>query len=175
MRIAEATEGDAARVLEIEREAFAASDVADLVSDLLGDPTAKPLLSLLAWEGDEAVGHIMFTPATLDGAHKPSVSILAPLAVIPRAQRRGVGAALIESGVGRLARSGVDLVFVLGHPDYYPRHGFVPAIPLGLDAPYPVSPPEAWMVRELSPGHAGRIRGTVVCAEALNHPEHWRE
>lgn len=163
------------RVLEIEREAFAASDVADLVADLLEDPTAKPFLSLLAWERDEAVGHIMFTPARFDGVDGASISILGPLAVIPRAQRRGVGAALIAAGLERLARSGVDLVFVLGHPDYYPRHGFAPAIPLGFDAPYPISPPEAWMVRQLSEGAVGRFRGTVVCADALDHPEHWRE
>lgn len=175
MHITEATPGDLARVLEIEREAFASSDVAELVSELLEDPTAKPLLSLLAWERDEAVGHIMFTPAKLDGARKPSISILGPLAVVPHAQRRGVGTALIECGVERLARSGVDLVFVLGHPDYYPRHGFAPAIPVGLDAPYPISPPEAWMVRELSMGYVGRVRGTILCADALNHPEHWRE
>ena len=175
MRIAEATSADVAHVLMVEREAFGEPDVAELVADLLEDATAQPLLSLLAWEGDEAVAHIMFTPANLTGADNLTVWILAPLAVIPSFQRRGIGGSLIENGIERLAGSGVDLVFVLGHPEYYPRHGFVPAIPLGLDAPYPISPQEAWMVRALRPGILGRVRGAVACAEALDRPEHWRE
>lgn len=175
MRIAEASATDVEQVLSVEREAFGATDVADLVADLLEDPTAQPLLSLLAWEGERAVGHIMFTPATLVGDATLSVWILAPLAVLPSAQRRGVGGALIENGIGRLEAGGADLVFVLGHPDYYPRHGFEPAIPLGLDAPYPITPPEAWMVRALRSDLLGRVRGVIRCAEALDRPEHWRE
>ncbi len=175
MRIVEASSADEARVLMVEREAFGGSEVAELVADLLEDVTAQPLLSLLAWEADEAVGHIMFTPATLKGADDQSVSILAPLAVVPRFQGRGIGGSLIEHGVERLMKSGVDLVFVLGHPGYYPRHGFIPAIPLGLEAPYEISPRDAWMVRALRPGIVGRVTGTIACADALNHPEHWRE
>jgi putative acetyltransferase len=173
--IAEASQEDVVRVLAVEREAFGTSDEADLVSDLLDDSTARPLLSLLAWEEDEAVGHILFTTATLAGADDLTVSILAPLAVVPHAQRRGIGGRLIEHGVEHLAQAGVDLVFVLGHPDYYPRHGFVPAIPLGFEAPYPITPQEAWMVRALRPGLVGDVRGTIVCAEVLDHPEYWRE
>ncbi len=175
MRIAEASPADEASVLLVEREAFGASDVADLVSDLLVDATARPMLSLLAWEAEEPIGHIMFTSATVVGAEDLVVSILAPLAVVPDSQGCGVGGSLIEDGVERLAESGVDLVFVLGHPGYYPRHGFVPAAPLGLEAPYPISPQEAWMVRALRPNVVGRVRGTISCADALNHPEHWRE
>ena len=175
VRIAEAGPVDVADVLRVEREAFGANDVAELVADLLEDATAQPLLSLLAWEAGEAVGHVLFTPAALVGAEDLSVSILAPLAVVPHVQGRGIGASLIEHGVERLGASGVDLVFVLGHPGYYPRHGFVPAIPLGLEAPYTITPPEAWMVRALRPGILGQVQGTIVCADALNLPEHWRE
>lgn len=175
MLIAEASQEDVVRVLTVEREAFGGSDEADLVTALLNDPTARPLLSLLAWEGDEAVGHILFTKATLTGADDLTVSILAPLAVVPHAQRRGIGGRLIEHGVEHLSQAGVDLLFVLGHPDYYPRHGFVPAIPFGLEAPYPITPQEAWMVRALRPGLVGDVRGSIACAEALDRPEYWRE
>ncbi len=175
MTISEASATDAESVLLVEREAFGEPDVADLVADLLEDPTARPLLSLLAREGDKPVGHIMFTTARLEGSPQSSVSILAPLAVVPDSQGRGIGGDLIEHGIERLTKQGVDLVFVLGHPGYYPRHGFVPAIPLGLAAPYPISPPEAWMVRELRPGLLGQVRGTIACANALDRPEHWRE
>jgi putative acetyltransferase len=175
MQISEASSTDTKSVLLVENEAFGEPSVADLVSELIGDPTARPVLSLLAREGDDAVGHIMFTSARLDGAPTVSASILAPLAVVPGFQRRGVGARLIEVSVERLAASGVELLFVLGHPEYYPRHGFVPAIPLGLLAPYPIHPEEAWMVRALRPGLLGEVQGTVRCADAMNRPEHWRE
>lgn len=176
MRIVEARASDIDVVLEVERVAFGEDDVASLVRNLADDPSARPLLSLLAYVGDRPVGHIMFTAARLQGAQDATpVSLLAPLAVVPDAQRQGVGGRLIEHGVRRLSESGVGLVFVLGHPGYYPRHQFEPAMPLGLTAPYPISPEEAWMVRELRPGILGRVRGTVVCADALSKPEHWRE
>ena len=176
MRIVEATAADFEDVLSVERQAFGEDDVADLVRDLVGDPSARPLLSLLARDHERAVGHVMFTAARLEGTlREVSVSILAPLAVVPDAQRRGIGGHLIEEGVRRLSESGVELVFVLGHPGYYPRHGFAPASRLGLAAPYPISPEEAWMVRALRPGLLGCVHGVVTCADAMNRPEHWRE
>lgn len=176
MRIVEASASDLEHVLEVERLAFGEDGVANLVRDLVDDPSARPLLSLLAWDRNRPVGHIMFTAARLQGASSDvTVSILAPLAVAPDAQREGLGGRLIEDGVRRLGESGVDLVFVLGHPSYYPRHGFEPASRLGLAAPCPISPEDAWMVRALRSSVIGRARGTVACAEALDRPEHWRE
>jgi len=177
MRIFEATDSDLEAALSVERAAFGDDgEVATLVSALVDDPSARPLLSLLAWDGERPVGHILFTAARLAGAPRDVVvSILAPLAVVPDAQRKSVGGRLIAHGIQRLRESGVALVFVLGHPEYYPRHGFAPAHPEGLVAPYPISPQDAWMVRELRPGVLGSVRGTVVCAEAMDRPEHWRE
>jgi len=163
-------------VLSVVRKAFGEDEVATLVSDLVDDSSARPLLSLLAWDGERPIGHIMFTAARLQGASRDAVvSILAPLAVVPDAQRKGVGGSLIARGVERLCVTGVDLVFVLGHPEYYPRHGFAPARAEGLAAPYPISPEEAWMVRELRQGILGSVQGTVICAKAMNKPEYWRE
>ena len=145
---------------------------------LLNDPSARPLYSLLAFNDDRAVGHVLFTSAHLEGPRKNIfLSILAPLAVIPDFQKQGVGGKLIERGLQHLAHYGVDLVFVLGHPDYYPRYGFKPAGVQGFEAPYPI--PEkhanAWMVQELHPGVIGSVSGKVRCADMLNKPEHWRE
>ena len=176
MRITEAQDADLESVLSVERAAFGGNEEAELVRDLLGDPTAQPLLSLLAWEDGRAVGHILFTAARLEGASRDiAVAILAPLAVVPEAQRRGVGGGLIEDGVQRLREAGVELVFVLGHPEYYPRHGFAPAGDLGLAAPYPITPQEAWMVKELGSDVLGSVQGTITCAEAMDKPEYWRE
>jgi len=178
MKILEATDSDLNDVLFVEKEAFGYVKESNLVKDLLSDPSAKPLYSLLAFSDDRAVGHILFTSARLENTQNDlSISILAPLAVIPGFQKRGVGGKLIERGLQHLTDSGVDLVFVLGHPDYYPRYGFKPAGVQGFEAPYPI-PEEhanAWMVQELRPGVIGRVSGKVRCADMLNKPEHWRE
>ncbi len=176
MHIIEATPPDLDDVLLVEREAFGGDEEAGLVRDLLNDRSAQPVLSLLARERERPVGHILFSAARIEGPREgASASILAPLAVVPGAQRRGIGGRLIEHGMLRLGEWGVDLVFVLGHPGYYPRHGFEPASRHGLDAPYPISPEEAWMVRPLREGVLGRVTGSVACAEAMDRPEYWRE
>ena len=176
LTITEARDAALPDVLAVERTAFGSNTEPALVQDLLGDPSARPLLSLLAWDGEKAVGHILFSAVRWeDPACTISASLLAPLAVAPEAQGRGVGGALIERGAALLTESGVELVFVLGHPGYYPRCGFEPAFPQGLAAPYPISPAEAWMVRALRPGLLGTVRGTVVCADTMNRPEYWRE
>ena len=178
MDIEEASDSDTPDVLFVERAAFGRDDEAELVQALLRDPTAQPRLSLLAREGDRPVGHVLFTAARVEDASYPgSMAILAPLAVLPDAQRRGIGRALVERGLELLRRAGIDLVFVLGHPDYYPRLGFEPAGRLGLSAPFPIPDEnaDAWMVQALQPNVIGSVRGTVSCADTMNRPELWSE
>ena len=178
MQIRSAGPEDRAAALAVEAAAFSTPAEAELVAALLEDPSAVPVVSLLAEVDGVAVGHILFTGATVtgDGA-APSASILAPLAVIPEAQGQGVGRALIEAGIEALGARDVSLVFVLGHIGYYPRAGFRPALPFGLDPPYGIDTAvsDAWMVREIRPGVLGFVRGTVRCADALMLPEFWRE
>ena len=176
--IRESTQETLADVEAVERAAFGGEEEAKLALDLIGDPTARPVISLLAYRGEEPVGHILFTRAVLEGSPRGvSCSILAPLAVAPADQRMGVGGELTREGLRRLAEIDVDLVFVLGHPSYYPRHGFTPAGRQGLVAPYPIpeKDAEAWMVQELVPGILGTVSGTVRCAETMDRPEYWRE
>ena len=178
MLIRETGATDRNAILAVETAAFAADPtVPVLVADLLDDPSTLPLLSLIALEDDKAVGHILFTATRLDPPAALSTAILAPLAVIPEEQNRGIGGALIRAGLERLRQAGVALVFVLGHPEYYPRYGFEPAGRLGFEAPYaiPDEHADAWMVQALRPGVIGAVSGKVVCADALNKPEHWRE
>jgi putative acetyltransferase len=172
----EASDTDCDEVLRIHRLAFGREDEALLVEKLLHDPSAQPSLSLLAVEGGAGVGHALFTTVGLDAAMgQASCAILAPLAVLPAWQRRGVGRGLIEAGCDVLAQRGVELVFVLGDPGYYTRCGFGSAIPLGLRAPYAIEPEAAWMVRALRPGVLGAIAGTVRCALTLAEEHYWRE
>lgn len=190
IQIRQTTDSETPAICDLIKAAFGGeqgSEVAQLTLDLLADPSAQPLLSLVATAqrteiGAPPLGHILFTHAMLhasgaSSAPIPSAAILAPLAVRPDTQSQGIGGRLIADGLARLTAAGVDLVFVLGHPDYYPRYGFVPAGSLGFDAPYPI-PPEhasAWMVQALRPGLLGHVRGQIACAHALDELRHWRE
>ncbi len=178
MDIREATEADLSKVLFVEQAAFGHEEEANLVKDLLSDASANPSLSLLAFADNQAIGHILFTAARLQGTQSDvSISLLAPLAVLPDYQRQGVGGQLIKEGLARLSAAHVDLVFVLGHPDYYPRYGFNPAGVQGFQAPYPIPKQDAgaWMVQELSAGAIDSVSGTIQCAKMLDKAEYWRE
>ena len=178
MKIRETSTADLNAIMHVESLAFGHDKESRLARDLLNDTSAKPILSLLAFDGHRAVGHILFTSARLAKSRlSTSIRLLAPLAVIPDTQRQGIGGKLIERGLQLLAKSKVDLVFVLGHPEYYPRHGFQPAGRLGFEAPYPIPDEcaDAWMVQALRPEIIGLASGRIVCADALNKPEYWRE
>jgi putative acetyltransferase len=177
MNIREALDSDLENVLFVERVAFDSDEEADLVKDLIGDPSAKPLVSLLAFQDGLPVGHILFTKARLQPKAPLLVSILAPLAIIPEFQNRGIGRKLIENGLQILSESGFHLVFVLGYPEYYRRFGFESAGERGFDAPYYLldKNADAWMVKALHPGVFKRASGKVICADILNRPEYWHE
>lgn len=181
MLVRKSTDADRIAIIRLHREAFGpeeGEEVAALANDLLDDPTARPLLSLLAEENGVLLGHVLFTTVNVgDGDRLVPGQILAPLGVLPEAQGGGIGGELINAGLEQLRACGVGLVFVLGHPAYYPRFGFKPAGVLGLKAPYPipVEVADAWMVQELNPGYLGRVKGTVHCSDVLDRPEHWRE
>ena len=178
INIRKAIDSDLENVLLVERLAFGSEEEAELVRQLLLDETAKPLVSLLAFENNLAVGHILFTKVYLQNNEvDDSCMILAPLAVIPDFQKSGIGSKLIETGLKILSKSGTDLVFVLGYPEYYSRFGFEPATCLGLEAPYPIPSKheDAWMVKSLHSEVIDFVSGKVVCANTLNKPEYWIE
>ena len=120
----------------------------------------------------------MFTKAVITNTdYSIAAQILAPLAILPNKQKRGIGEKLINQGLRILKESGTELVFVLGHSTYYPRCGFIPAGAQGFDAPYPIPEKnaEAWMVKELKGGALDNNSGNVQCSNVLNEPQHWRE
>lgn len=181
IKIRESAAADRESIEMMHLDAFGEAEgreVSRLAGDLFEDPTAWPLLSLVAEDNGRILGHVLFTAVRIVGGAEPVPgSILAPLGVSPGTQGRGIGGKLVRAGLERLRAQGVGPVFVLGHPEYYPRFGFEPAGRLGLDAPYPIPEEheDAWMVQELNPGFLGRVTGTVACAEVLDRPEHWAE
>ena len=151
--IRETVPADLAAIVEVHKKGFGYDKEAGLTAELLSDPTAEPAVSLLALRDGEAVGHILFTRCRIAGAEpdRPLFYILAPLAVVPSCQKQGVGRLLIAEGLQLLRERGAKLVFVLGHKEYYR------------------------MAQALTNEGFSGPKGRVVCADALNRPEHWRE
>lgn len=102
--------------------AFADGDEAALVERLR--TMGGLAVSLVAERNGEVVGHIAFSPAKIDGREGPWYQ-LAPVSVRPDLHKQGIGSALIVAGIERLKALGAETCLVLGHPDYYPRFGFV--------------------------------------------------
>lgn len=155
---AERTE-DIPAVRRVNELTFGRQNEAALVDALRAG--ANPQVSLVAVEDGEVVGHIFFSPVSIESEDADSSAMgLAPMAVVPEYQRQGVGSRLVREGLRACLRVGCDVVVVLGHPEYYPRFGFVPASRKGLRCEYEV-PDEAFMVTELKPGALGGRRGLV--------------
>ncbi len=107
------------------------------------------MLSLAAFEGDTLVGHVIFTTCGTEGSPEDG-ALLAPLGVIPRLQKHGLGKALVRAGFGRLRDRGTAQVFVLGDPSYYQRFGFRPEKNVQPPYPLPAEWADAWQFATLS-------------------------
>jgi putative acetyltransferase len=146
-------EKDRTAVHAVNVSAFDTPLEADLVDALRG--RAEPVVSLVAEDNGAILGHIMFSPVSLSGHPALRIMGLAPMAVAPVRQRRGIGSALVRAGLEQCKQLGFCAVVVLGHPAYYPRFGFTSSTRFGIGCEYDV-PEEAFMVVEL---HAGFLRG----------------
>ncbi len=146
--------------------AFGRPDEALLVERILASDRAVPELSLVAEEGGEVVGHVLFSHVDVLTDHGArQVLALAPLAIRPDRQRQGIGTALTEAGLAAAGKLNEPLVVVLGHRDYYPRFGFVPSDELGITPP-PDYPQSDFFALPL-PAYDPAIRGQVVYPPAF--------
>jgi putative acetyltransferase len=149
---------DASQVRRVNEQAFGRPGEAALVDALRG---GQDTLSLVAVSDASVVGHVFFTPVRIETSRGTFLATgLGPMAVAPAWQRRGVGTALVRAGVETCRRRGDGMIVVLGHPDFYPRFGFVRASTRGLRFEHPV-PDAAFMVLELRAGAREARRGVV--------------
>lgn len=141
--------------------------VADLVDDLRAAVAKGEGLSLVAEEGDEVVGHLMFTSSLLDAPRRlVSVQVLSPVGVLPAWQRQGIGSAMIRRGLELLVDRAVPVVFLEGSPQYYSRFGFEPGAEQGFRKPSLRIPDAAFQARRL-PSYEPWMTGTLVYAETF--------
>jgi putative acetyltransferase len=152
MEIRREDERDLEQVYALNAAAFNGEDESKLIEKLRG---VDGYISFVAVEGDTVIGHISFSPVTLNDEPTRFIG-LAPMSVLPGRQKQGIGSRLIAAGLEACVLAGHEAVFVLGHADYYPRLGFTTAADLGFSSEYPV-PPEHFMALELVAGSlAGR-------------------
>lgn len=150
---------DSAAVIAINERAFAGTDESGLVEAI--KQSGRPVISLIACSSGTPVGHIFFSPIQIR-SEGPTIATLAlaPMAVLPAFQRRGIGTLLVEAGIKECARQGCQVVVVVGHPTFYSRFGFGPANGMGLRSVYS-SVGDAFMALELSEGVLAGRTGVV--------------
>ena len=160
------TEADKAAVFDINASALPTDAEARLVDSLR--MSADPFVSLVAVDNQDIVGHIMFTPVTLEPFDQLQLMGLALMAVSPSLQRRGIGTELVKAGLQRCEGLDIGAVAILGNPEYYPRFGFRPSSEWSIKSEYDV-PENVFMLLELSVDslqkHRGILRYNVAFAD----------
>jgi putative acetyltransferase len=118
--------GDEESIDRVNCSAFGSMNEANIVRLMrVYHPAFDSRYSITAWDGDTMIGHALFTPARIRLVGQTVKALaLGPIAVLPEKQRKGVGGQLIRHGheLGKL--DGFALVFLYGHPSYYPKHGY---------------------------------------------------
>jgi putative acetyltransferase len=153
------TPEDITAIHHIHTAAFGRPNEAELVDALRRNNALT--ISLVAVQDGRLVGHIAFSPVTITSSTATIEALgLAPMAVLPAYQRRGIGSQLVEAGLTTCHLTPYGVVVVLGHPSYYPRFGFTPAKPLGIVWEHD-APDEAFMVQEIKEGALAQSRGVV--------------
>lgn len=146
-----------AAIRAVNEAAFGQRDEADLVEQLRAEGQA--LASIVAEVEGRIVGHLLFSRAWIDGPNDTvPVVALAPMAVLPEHQQRGIGGRLIRHGLDLLRGQGEKIVIVVGHPDYYPSFGFSSKRAEMIESPFPKN---AFMALELKTGALDGIAGKV--------------
>jgi len=152
-------EGDYRAIRAVNIAAFDTAVEACLVEVLRQQ--ARPLVSIVAEESGNVIGHIMFSPVTHSNHPDLNIMGLGPMSVVPSRQRAGIGSTLVREGLNECKNLGFAAVVVLGHPSYYPRFGFSPASTFDIRSEYDV-PDEVFMAMELQPntlnGKSGIVR-----------------
>lgn len=153
-------------VFTLIKQAFKSMDLGDnkeqfLVERLRNSSAFIPELSLIAEVEDEIVGHILLTKIKIINEQSESDSlVLAPVSVVPKFQRRGIGGLLIKHAHKIAKEMNFKSVILLGHADYYPKFGYVQAHKFGIELPFD-APKENCLAIELTKNGLEGISGTV--------------
>lgn len=119
-------------------------------------------VSLVAVDDGQIVGHIFFSPVFATGENGSGQAMgLGPMAVAPERQRQGIGSLLVHAGIDAMRKRNCPFIIVLGHPEYYPRFGFVSASRHGLSCQWEGVPDAAFMILILDADAIAGVSGTI--------------
>ena len=169
MIIRQETENDYEITEQVIEEAFKDLEFSDKNEHLLVQRLRKcnafiPELSIVAEKDNQILGHILFTKMIIQGPEEIESLILAPVAVLPEFQKKGIGGKLIQEGLLRAKELGFESVILFGHPTYYPKFGFEKASKWGLQSPMAV-PDEVFMAIELKKDALNGKSGIIQFSE----------
>ena len=146
--------------------------VADFTVNLLNENHPVKIISIVATENSEIIGHVAFSPVYLESNNEHFGYILAPLAISPEFQRNNTGSSLVNYGLDMISGMGPFIVFVYGDPQYYSRFGFSVDMARNFIPPFELQFPEGWHALILNdaviPGG-----GNITCVDSLHDPELW--
>ena len=146
LKIRQENKADFIEVYEINTLAFGQENEAKLVNNLRESEAFVPELSLVATIDNKIVGHTLFSRIVIiDNNQNEFESLaLAPIAVRPEFQQKGIGGQLIRAGLDKARELNFKSVIVLGHEYYYPKFGFVPTDKWKIKAPFNVPTNRLW-------------------------------
>jgi putative acetyltransferase len=176
MKIRTSTLGDADAVRRVHLSAFPHGEgdiISQLAVNLLSEEASPPVISLVAEADDIVVAHVAFSPVRMRETQEFAGYILAPLAVSPDHQKRGIGSCLIKSGIERLAETGPDILFVYGDPQFYGRFGFRIDLAECYIPPYQLQYSFGWQGMALRHFEERRSAAGISCVSCLNIPALW--
>lgn len=176
MRIRLATSLDSEDIREVHLCAFSEGEkqkVSTLAANLLSEETNPETISLVAEADGTVVGHIAFSPVTINNNKNWIGYILAPLGVKPEYQKRQIGSKLVERGIEQLSKMGVNVLFVYGDPKYYGRFGFNADQASGYSPPYELQYPFGWQAMILNEGAFTESTVKLSCVDSLKDAELW--
>jgi putative acetyltransferase len=166
MNIRSETLLDYPAIAEVNTLAFGQENEAKLVEEIRRSDSYIAELSMVAEVEGVVVGHILFSYINLVGAETLQVLGLAPMAVSPQFQRKGIGSELVQAGLERANVRGEAMAIVLGHPQFYTRFGFKPSVDYEIESPFPV-PENVFMVKPLQ-NYQKKYKGKVVYPPAFD-------
>ena len=151
LEIRQANKNDYEEIYNVVKTAFETAEHCDgneqdLVVVLRKGDNFIPELSLVALEDNKIVGYILFTKIRIGEYEEVA---LAPLGVLPKYQKKGIGSKLIKEGHIIAKKLGYHYSVVLGSNEYYSKFGYIPAVEYGIKAPFEV-PSENFMAIKLN-------------------------
>ncbi|UCF12895.1 MAG: N-acetyltransferase [Thermoplasmatales archaeon] len=152
--------GDFNSINDVNKQAFKQNNESELIKRIRASKNFIPDLSLVAEVNGKIIGHILFSNINIIGVEDYESLALAPMAVLPKFQKKGIGGRLNKEGLKKARELGYNSVIVVGHQDYYPRFGFERASKWKIKCPFEV-PDKAFLAIELKDGALTEKLGIV--------------